>query len=893
MNNYDDDIINNFVTETKENLEIVEKKLLAIEQDSSFDTLNALFRAVHSVKGAAGFLEYKSIETLSHLAENVLGKIRDSQIGISDSIVTLLLQCNDRLKQMMETNDFGESSDTSDLVKQFSILLDVTQLNSTQQSDNIPHFNPNPSSSDISSSETDIVSTKSTDQFPGKEFGGSQKKHNQPSQSTIRIGVRVLDELLNHIGEVVLGRNQIITKFAGDPSFSTLSQSITKLHQYVIQTRMQPIGTLFERYTRTVRDLSAKLNKKIDLHLEGNEIELDRTIIEALADPLVHLIRNALDHGIEVLEERSRSGKSIVGNIYLRALHESGQILIEVEDDGRGIDTNRVKAKAIEKGIINQEKSEQITEKELIELIFHPGFSTNDNVTEISGRGVGMDVVKSNLEKLGCMVEIMSRKGKGTIVSARIPLTLAIVNSSVISAIIISIGNYTLAIPQLAVNEIIRLSPDEQQKRIERIKGQEVFKLRDKIIPLVHLEDLLNIPRTYFDPIKNTFGKDKREYITTDDKEIRDRRKQCAIFIVLQYKQNFFGVLVDHIQGTEEIVVKRMPMLLKNRKVFAGSTILGNGTVALILDINGMVEIANLDFFKKQESSHVQFNKKIIKEDSQKIVIFNNAINEYFALPVNLLSEVDRFSVSEVHRSGPREFIHRHGESVPLLRLEKQLNVSPIESNKKSYTVIIPSRVKYPTGIICNRIITTSLLTEAINTKEADGKGVMGTLFIDNKLIMLLDIYTLLQHSDPERYKDIVEENVQSVRLLIVEDQLFFRQLVSQYFKNYGIKNIHVACNGEEALDFLYKNTSLIDIVISDIEMPVMDGYQLVASIKSNPQFSHIPVMALTTLGSHENIQKGMEAGFDAYEIKIDKDKVLKSLCSLYKKCKHLSAEHH
>lgn len=979
------DMKGDFIVESRENLTLAEKYLLELETHSDSDTLNALFRTVHSVKGAAGFFELKAIAQTAHIAETLLGLLREGKIGANAELIEYLLSAVDSIKEMIEDPDLGVGKDTRAIVARGEELLpgspglsvkpppvgstvklseDIKRLCrehlqkgkylyviTIRQEDSqepfanfvaqvvgvleslgeILHRNPpeNAIASNIIQVELLFRTVIAPDIFcmsmdcpperiqsvtaelltqeplaaePVQSFsspalpstplpsnstlqvmGVPEKRSGQSASSvatpTIRLGVDVLDRLLDHIGEVVLGRNQFLAHRQEDPEFASLSQSITKLHQFVIQTRMLPVGTLFERYTRTVRDLSSKLGKKVELHIEGEEIGLDRTILESLSDPLIHLIRNSIDHGIETAEERSAKGKPVVGNLYLRAVHESGQILIEVEDDGKGIDPSVLRVKLVEKGLLNSEEAQSRSDKEIIDFIFHPGFSTKDNATELSGRGVGMDVVKSNLEKIGCSVEVVSSINKGTLMSARIPLTMAVVNSSVISALIISISDFTLAIPQLAVNEVIRLSPQEQQQRIERVKGAEVFKLRDKIIPLVHLEDLLDIERTYYDPITQRVGNDKRAFIVADDPAQQNRRINSVIFIVLQYKQNFFGILVDKIDGTEEIVVKRLPSMLHKRSVFAGTTILGSGKVSLILDINGMVEKSRLDYLHKQSS--IFFNKQSVQAELQKIVIFTNAENEYFGIPVNLLSEVDRFSVTELHQSGTREFIRRHNESIPLLRLEKVIDVSPLPP-KSSYIVLIPSRVSYATGIVANKIIGTTELTENINTKESNIKGVMGSVYYKEKLVLLLDIFSLLQTNDPKRYKSDVGDDLASCRLLVVDDQLFFRQLVSQYFRAYGVKNIHIACDGQEALNFLYKNHDVVDVVVSDIEMPVMNGYQLVANIKSSPQLKSIPVMALTTLSGEDHVRKGMEAGFNAYEVKIDKENVVKSLSKLY-----------
>ncbi len=918
-----EELLKDFVAESAENLNAIEQTLLGLETDKSPEAIDEIFRAIHSVKGAAGFFQLVNIEQVGHKAETLLDKIRSSEIEISAGIIDILLRARDALSDMLTQPDLGNASDMSDLIAELEAVLSGqpgTAPESIAQAAE-PEIETGQrgmiSEGDESADEkTEAVPVARKDaeptslEMPENAYQPTdmivdrEKKTTGPERSavteksTIRIGVEVLDELLELIGEVVLGRNQFLTKYERDKTFQTLSQSITKLHQHVIQTRMQPIGQLFNKYKRTVRDLSKDLGKKIELHIDGSELELDRTILEAFSDPLTHLVRNSVDHGLEEPEVRSNSGKGILGNLYLRARHESGQILIEVEDDGKGIDPQVLRAKAIEKQLITEPEADLLSDKDIIQFIFHPGFSTKEQATKLSGRGVGMDVVRSNLEKIGCIVDISSNPGKGTLIQTRIPLTQAIVNSSVIAGLIINIGPYTLAIPQVAVNEVIKLSPEVEMRQISRINEQEVFKLRDKLIPLVHLEDILEMPRTYITRDGQKTAVDRRKSfvdrrLENSDAENQaheehrtgdDRRKRSFIFIVLQFKQNYFGVLVDQITGKEEIVVKRLPQLIKHRKVFAGSTILGNGKVALILDINGLVEKASLNFTRQQENLYQTImSRKMVQEEKQHVVVFNYAPEEYFAVPVNLLSEVDKFKMKDVKKVGDREFIQRHGKSIPLLRLDKSLNVSPLEEEKEDLIVIVPSRIKYPTGVIGNSIITNIELSEDLNTKEADENGIMGTFFHNGELITLLDIFTLLQKFDPKRYHRELAGDIEQCRILFAEDQIFFRQLIAQYFRSYGIKKTTICKNGEEALQALIAKPGDFDIVVSDIEMPVMDGYQLVSTIKSDPKIRDIPVMALTSLDSEENVKKGMDAGFDAYEVKLDKDRVIHKINELFK----------
>lgn len=883
-----------FVAESRDHLDLAEKKLLALEGMADAETVNELFRAIHTVKGGAGFFKLGRLGGLAHVAETLLSKVRDGSIQVDKPLVDVLLESVDQLLGMLARDDLGEGADTQGLFRKLQGFATSNVGASATAPAPVPRPVAGPQDRSTGSPSppppAETVKPPRADAVAVPHAAPPAPAAPAPSgtaSSAIRVGVEVLDELLELIGEVVLGRNQLITRHQNDPAFTSLSRSITRLHQHVIRTRMQHVGSLFERYRRTVRDLSQHLGKKVEIIIEGGDLELDRTVIERLADPITHLVRNSVDHGLETAEERSQRGKQVMGTIVLRAVHESGQVMIEVEDDGRGIDVERVRAKAVERGLVTEKEAALLSTKDVNALIFHPGFSTKDVPTELSGRGVGMDVVKSNLEKLGCSVEVSSRPGKGTIVSISIPLTQAMVNSSVISGLIVGIDRYTLAIPQLAVNEIVRVLPEDRAERIEKVRGHEVFKLRDKVVPLVHLEDILGVTRAPTDAagVDSHRGerlKDGRHGAGSGASSRRGGRAAARskeeIFIVLHSKQNWFGILVDRIVGTEEIVVRRSPEILKGRRIFSGSTILGDGTVSLILDIGGMVEAAALDFDDRTRDFTAHMRRSSVREVEQRVVVFTNADEEYFAIPVNLLSEVDRCSTDEIRRVGSREFIQRHNASVPLLRLEKQLNVSPLDERRKSFVILTPSRVAYPTAIAAGRIVETIVLGEDINTREEDERGIMGTFFSDGRLVNLLDIYSLLQFSDPDRHKTEMRPTTRNCRVLLAEDQLFFRQLVTRYFHSHGIQKVVACADGRQAFDELSQNPDSYDVVISDIEMPVLNGYQLVAMIKSDARFSRLPVMALTALEGEENVQKGFEAGFDAYEIKLDKEKVIRCL---------------
>jgi len=840
-----DDLREEFIAETRETLEILAGQLVQWEKDPSDKSLiDSAFRFVHTVKGSCGFLDLPRLLRLSHAAEELLSNARDEQIVVSSDMVTAVLAVIDRISELTEALESGEPVFDND-----ATLIDAMLA-----------FLPDKG--------TPAIPAAAIRQLHQDEPGEAIDEAASASKTrTVRVSLTLLDKLMNGISDLVLARNEVSRQLRRvgsdneiDQAFGRLSSTVAEMRDAIGMMRMQHIDRLFSTLPRLLRDICIELGKQIELTVEGSEVEVDREMVEALRDPLTHILRNAADHGIEDPEQRRSVGKDPVGHIRVVARQSGNQILIEISDDGRGIDVEKLGQRAIARKLLTSSQWQNMPERAKLETIFAPGLSTAEAVTSISGRGVGMDVVKTNLEKLGCSVEVSSRPGRGTVVSISIPLTQAMVNSSVISGLIVGIDRFTLAIPQLAVNEIVRVPPGERAARIETVQGHEVFKLRDKVVPLVHLEDVLGITRGPAPAAAAARG------------------QPGEIFIVLHSKQNWFGILVDRIVGTEEIVVRRPPEILKGRHVFAGSTILGNGTVSLILDIGGTVEAARLDFADRSRSFTAHLRRSAVREVEQRVVVFTNAEGEFFAIPVNLLSDVDRCTTEEIRPVGSREFIQRHGLSVPLLRLEKHLDVRPLDPRQKSFVILTPSRVAYPTAIAAGRIVETIVLGDDLNTREADDRGIMGTFFEKGRLINLLDIYALLQRSNPQRYTVETRPATRECRLLLAEDQVFFRQLVSRYFLSHGVKKVVAVENGRLAFDELSRNPSAYDAVISDIEMPVLNGYQLVAMIKSDPRLARLPVMALTALDGEDNLQKGLEAGFDAYEVKLDKEKVIQCL---------------
>ncbi len=739
-----------------------------------------------------------------------------------------------------------------------------------------------------------------------KKPSSRPKKRAQPQtqQETIRVNVRLLTRLMDLAGELVLGRNQLMQTLKDKdrdlPILHTLSQRVTELQEHVMQTRMQPVGNVFNKFPRIVRDMSKKVNKKIKLIIEGDEVELDRSIIEVISDPLTHLIRNSVDHGIEPPEERVTAGKEAEGTIWLRAYQEGGQVNIEIQDDGKGIDPEVIRAKATEKRLIKPEEAKNMSNKELVNLIFLPGFSTAEKISDISGRGVGMDVVKTNFEKFGGVVEVNSEKGKGTIVTVRLPLTLAIIPS-----IITKVGDHRFAVPQVNLEEIVRVKGENEKTRIERVKGYEVLRLRGHLLSLVRLADVLKIPRTFVHPQTEEVLPDRRiniadrrngEPLSPEVKErraLKDRRTHSQVLniLVLKLGGGRYGLIVDQVLDTEEIVVKPLSSYLKSIACFSGTTIMGDGKVAMILDVQGIARTANLKLADIEEISKVEEENLTRKGmmEKQYVLLFSVNENEAFALPMSMVARLEKIEVKDIETVGEREFIQLRGTSLPLVRLERFLSVKPPDKEHKALFVIVPRMSRHPIGIIATQVIDVLETTIELDTESMREKGFLGTIIIAGRTMPMLDLFTLFETIDPEQ-KEIVASISHAgkpARILLVEDTPFFMKLTRSYLESAGHEVLE-ATDGAKALAILHKEP--VDLVISDIEMPVMDGYELIQNLRKDENLREIPAMALTALSDERHRSKGLGIGFDDYEIKIDKTRVLTKVHKLLTKKRQASA---
>ncbi len=543
-----------------------------------------------------------------------------------------------------------------------------------------------------------------------------------------------------------------------------------------------------------------------------------------------------------------------------------------VEDDGRGISGQRVCEKAISKGILSAEAASRLSDQEKVMLIFQPGFSTKDEATDLSGRGVGMDVVRNNIESVGGSIDVQTRIGSGTTFSAILPLAKALVSSSLTKALIVDIAQQRFAIPETAISEIIRFD-DEARRNIVQVDGEYVYQLRDQLVAVVDLEKALAIQ-----PNRQTWlDADKPVDVTAGE--------QQPCLVVLQYRKHLFGAVVEHVAGIQEIIVRGSPKLLQSCQVYSGHTVLGNGRVSLILDINGIVNKLNLRFVDRKTKSlpAAAETERLIstRNTKQKMVIFSYADNEYFAIPLELVAIIERIDTGLIKTVGTKEYIQIKAETISVMRLNSFLSINPIDPNRRDCCLIRPAAISYPIGILTGPDVTVVDVDDKFESRLDDSHGVVGTFVHNNRLVMLLDLFSVFEKHAPDKLKS-ADIKTGRACILVAEDSLFFRKLISQYIQREEWM-VDIVCDGLEAWEKLQAEPSRYNLVISDINMPRMDGFQLATRIREDRRFDHMPLVALTTMSDEHFREKGLSLGFDRYVIKIDKTQVRSTVAECLK----------
>lgn len=705
-----DEVVKEFLVESHEGLDRLDRDLVSLEQHPrDGELLAAVFRCIHTIKGTCGFLGFSKLEEVSHVGESLLSLLRDGKLELTPAITSALLKLVDAVRQILASIESSGAEGDGDYAALVRLLGDLSSNRSSGPSPAPAAPLAAPSASPSGGPAVEACETA----VPRPAKGGV-------SDGTIRVDVGLLDTLMNLVGELVLARNQILQLRAtvSDPALSASSQRLnlitTELQESVMKTRMQPIGSIWSKFPRVVRDLAVACGKQVRVEMEGRETELDRTIIEAIKDPLTHILRNSVDHGIESPRDRVAAGKPAEGRLVLRAHHEGGQVNIEISDDGAGINVERVKRTAVERGLVSAEQAIRMSAREAFLLIFAPGFSTAEQVTNVSGRGVGMDVVRTNIEKIGGSVDVQSVPGAGTTLKIRIPLTLAI-----IPALVVSAGGERFAIPQASLVELVRLE-GHKRRAIETIYGAPVYRLRGNLLPLVYLGRELGLPGD-----------------ATPAGEVVN-------IVVLQADDRHFGLVVDGIGDTEEIVVKPLAKQLKSISAFAGATIMGDGRIALILDVMGIAQRACVvAAVRERARGDLAGGAHDGAGARQTLLLFGLGGERRVAMPLSVVSRLEDLPSSSIERAGDLEVVQYRGEIMPLIRLSRLLGAGEGDP-KERIQVVVHSDGRRRVGLVVDHILDIVEETLSVQRMGARG-GICGSAVIQQRVTELLDLDGILR----------------------------------------------------------------------------------------------------------------------------------------------------
>lgn len=704
-------------------------------------------------------------------------------------------------------------------------------------------------------SPAEPVPAAETDRAEAVEAIGAERI--PAGETTIRLNVTLLDSLMTLAGELVLGRNQLNESLSrqDDRGIRTGAQRMSlvtsELQEVVTQTRMQPIGSLFAKYPRLVRDLARNLGKDVQLKLAGTEVEIDKTILEGLSDPLTHMVRNAVDHGIEAPAQRTATGKAATGTVTLSASHQAGQVVIEIVDDGKGLAVEKVAASSLAKGVVKPEQLRNMSEREKMALIFLPGVSTAEKVSDVSGRGVGMDVVKTNLDRLGGKIEIESAPGRGSRFRIKLPLTLAIIPS-----LLVSDGGDRFAIPQINVGELIRIPIAQLAGRTDRVGDALVLNVRDRLVPLLYLADLLGVPRPEAAP--------------------------RAVNVVLVDTGAFeYGLVVGELHETVEIVVKPLGRHLQGLHDYAGATILGDGRVAVILDVAGLAARVNLTAGAAETASRQAAKKTDSGAELHAMLLFHNAPAETCGVPIEQVSRIERVRPAQIEHLGGRRTMQYRGASLPLVSLHDSAAVGELTGDQQ-WVVIVFERLGRPLGLLAAEpmdMVETALKIDAVTLRQ---RGIAGSAVLKDRTILLLDIDELADAVLPEAGKSSARGQVRNTdghvpTVLVADDSEFFRGQIQRLVEAVGCR-VLTAEDGQAAWEILDSNPGAVDLVATDIEMPRLGGLALTRQIRADRRFPGLPVIALSSLAGEEEIASGLAAGVDEYQIKLNRDELSESI---------------
>jgi len=918
-----DDLLLEFLTETNEHLETVDVEMVRFEQDPNNEAiLSNIFRLVHTIKGTCGFLGLPRLEALAHAAETLMGKFRDG-MPVTTPAVSLILTTLDRIKEILgELERQGAEPEGSD-----GDLIDLLDKMAAQEA-------PAPEPAQLQPAGTVVYQVLERELKPGEvsldelerafqEAPGPEKPStagtltyqvlerplkpgevsldelerafreapgpaplviekpaapapkNEPSPipaqpskksaeasesseggegiagkvQTIRVNVDTLEHLMTMVSELVLTRNQLLEiarRSSEDHGYKVplqrLSQVTAELQDGVMKTRMQPIGNAWQKLPRVVRDLSNELSKKIELVMQGADTELDRQVLEVIKDPLTHMVRNSADHGIESPAERKAAGKLEKGTIRLNAYHEGGSITIEISDDGKGLNFAAIRKKAVERGIANDAEVERMSDAQVAKFIFHPGFSTAAKVTSVSGRGVGMDVVKTNIELIGGTVDIRSEQGRGTTFTIKIPLTLAIV-----AALIVSSKDQRFAIPQVAVSELVRVSPSSEHS-IERINGTPILRLRDRLLPIVPLSKVMGLS-----------GNEDANH---------------GFVVVTQVAHQRFGILVDGVFHTEEIVVKPMSSKLRHIQLFSGNTILGDGAVVLIIDPNGLARMVGSGADSNEFQNDANLEQAIVAaEELTSLLVFRGGGESRKAVPLSLVTRLEEIEASTIEWSSGRPVVQYRGRLMPLVSCDEELAIK----RQGMQSLLVFSDGEVSMGLAVAEIV--DIVEDKLDVELlAERSDLVGSAVVRGRTTEIVNVAhylpMVLETWSRKDRRDTAEKS-----LLLVDSSTFFRDMLVPVLKASGFR-VQTASTAQEAVRLLSGGLQ-VDVVVTDLELSGHSGFALVASLRADPQHTNTPVIGMTVKPDPQQIALARKLRISEVVSKIDRRGLLSALAEL------------
>lgn len=934
-----DELITEFIEETVESLAEVELDLVGLEQNPDQPgTIDQLFRIVHTIKGTCSFINLTRLGNIAHAAENLLGLVRDGQMKPEPQVITAVLEAMDQIRVFLdeiEASGKEPDVDVSGLIAKLEAVA-AGETPAAEEAEDEPEMaedfegadagddaedtpaaeapsDPEADEGDAEESESvqtdggdnrlvatlaDILASGKSASEALEEMAGDEPVRPEPgsapkevvsnapkakpkaaaaparspaaeetdadgarqgaprggAQQGLRVSVDLIEQLMTLVSELVLTRNQLLQLIRNESNSvfkipcQRLSHITAELQEGVMKTRMQPIGNAWNKLPRIVRDLGIELGKKIELQMEGADTELDRQVLDMIKDPLTHMVRNSADHGIEMPSVRAQNGKPETGTIKLSARHEGGHIVIELADDGAGLNAEAIGRRVIERNLASAAEVEAMDDGRLFKFIFEPGFSTAAQVSNVSGRGVGMDVVRTNIERIGGSIDLQSQPGQGTRLNIKIPLTLAIV-----SALIVESGDETFAIPQISVQELVRIN-ETSEHRIEMIDGSKILRLRQRLLPLINLDGTLAL-------------------------EGSAEGERDGFVVVCQVGTQLFGVIVDQVFDTEEIVVKPVAPILRDNRMFSGNTILGDGRVIMILDPNGLATTISARPSEKEELKEAD-----AAERARKTTLLSFEVDEQppQAVPLSLVDRLENFSADRFEILNGKVMVQYRGQLMPVVTTDCKR-----PAHTQAQQVIVFSDSGQYLGLAVDRIVDINDAEIRTSVDEHE-ENIMGNAVIGDKATEVLDIAYYMRVTYPdlfseeqapyatreERQKQADEDKPYS--MLLVDDSSFFRNLVGPLLASHGFK-MTVAKSGTEVLELLEQGAKF-DIAVSDIEMPEIDGYGLLAKMKRHPSTCDMPVIALTSHCTEADRQKGMKAGFSGYVAKLDKSALIKAI---------------